>query len=84
MSILVYSKPECPWCDKAKALLAEYNFTYQEMILNKDYTKEDLQRIVGENSKITVPQVIIDNRLVGGYEKLLEYFETHSIFGIHN
>jgi len=81
MSVLIYSKDDCPWCDKAKALLTKNNYSYQELILNKDFTREDLKRIIGEDKKLTVPQILVDNKLVGGYESLLEYFEDHFVLG---
>ena len=38
------------------------------------------KNLVGK--KVTVPQIIINGKLIGGYEDLLEYFEQHSIFGM--
>lgn len=81
MNVIIYSKHGCPWCDRAKALLSQYKFSYSEKILNQDYIKEDLQLILGPEKKLTVPQIVIDDKLVGGYGDLLEYFENHFIFG---
>lgn len=76
MVVTVYSKPDCPWCDKAKALLKEKNMSYTEKVLNVDYTRDDLRLIVGPDKKLTVPQILIGNYLVGGYENLVTYLET--------
>ena len=81
-NIIVYSRPDCPWCDKAKDLLKTYKFPYQEKMLDVDYSKDDLRLLVGPEKKLTVPQIMIDNTLIGGYNDLLEYFEDHNIFGI--
>lgn len=81
VEIVIYSRDSCPWCDRAKALLSQYKFPYSEKILNRDYVKEDLQSVLGPNKKLTVPQIVIDDKLIGGYEDLLEYFENHFIFG---
>jgi glutaredoxin len=80
--IILYTKDDCIWCEKAKTLLKEQKFSYHELLLNKDYVKEDLQNLLGEGKKVTVPQIIINGKLIGGYEDLLEYFEQHSIFGM--
>lgn len=82
MKIVIYSKPDCSWCDKAKALLKQYSFDYSEKTLNVDYTKDDLRELVGPDKRLTVPQIILDNKLIGGYEDLLQHFENHNIFGV--
>ena len=33
MAIIVYSKPACQFCDKAKALLTQLHYEYTEMSL---------------------------------------------------
>ena len=80
--ITIYSSDYCPWCDKAKTLLNSVGLKYQEMILNKDYTKDDLRELLPENIRLTVPQVFIYNKHVGGYEGLATYLENHNIMGI--
>ena len=81
-NIVIYSKPDCPWCDKAKTLLKNYKFAYNEKVLNVDYSKEDLRVLIGPEKKLTVPQIFIDDKLIGGYENLVKYFEDHFIFGM--
>ena len=39
---VVYSKPNCPSCVKAKALLQSKNIPYQESIIGKDIQVETL------------------------------------------
>jgi glutaredoxin len=80
--ITIYSSDYCPWCDKAKTLLNSVGLKYKEMILNKDYTKDDLRELLPENIRLTVPQVFMYNKRVGGYEDLAAYLENHNIMGI--
>lgn len=82
--IVVYSKDDCPWCVKAKDLLTKYNFKYVEKKYGVDFTREDLYNLVGPDKKLTVPQVIINGELVGGYEDLAHHFERHNIFGVQS
>lgn len=82
IKFIIYSKSDCPWCEKAKKLLDSYNFPYEEKVLNIDYTKEELAKLLPENTKITVPQIFRGDQYIGGYDTLLGYFEQHGIFGL--
>ena len=73
--ILVYSKHDCTWCDKAKRVLENLRYPYQEMIYNVDFTKEELQNLVGEGIKPTVPQIFADGIRIGGYDDLKEFLK---------
>lgn len=68
MKAIVWSKDMCPFCDKAKALLKLKGIQYEERNINKDYTKEQLLEAV-PNAR-TVPQIFLDDQLVGGYTEL--------------
>lgn len=76
MNIVIYSRLDCPWCDKAKALLQHKNMEYTEKVLDVDYTRDDLRLLVGLEKRLTVPQIMIDNYLVGGYENLVTHMEA--------
>jgi glutaredoxin len=76
MKMIIYSKPDCPWCDKAKAILENLHIQYVEKIFNEDFTKEDLCAILGPDIKPTVPQIFrFDGIRIGGYEDLRVYLE---------
>lgn len=75
MNIVVYSRDNCPWCDKAKALLGEKNLSYTEKKYNRDFTKIELMEIINNPLKeVTVPQIVIDGVNVGGYTDLVKHF----------
>ena len=74
MTIQIYSKPNCTYCDKAKSLVKKLGMTYEEKIFGKDFkTPEELYEAVGKQVR-TMPQIKIDGELVGGYNQLVEYF----------
>lgn len=77
----VYTSTNCNWCIKAKRLLQDYNFDYDEKKLNEDYTREELRVVVPEHLPLTVPQVFIGNHRIGGYEDLADYLESTGIMG---
>ena len=39
--IIVYSKPNCPQCDKVKHELKSTNSEYKEIVVGKDITREE-------------------------------------------
>lgn len=77
MNIVIYSKPNCPWCVKAKELMNKLRLKYDEKILDVDYKREDLRELVPENLPLTVPQIFIDGNRIGGYEDFAEWCDNH-------
>lgn len=61
---LLYTKPMCAWCDKAKALLAEHNIAVEEI------PATDHLGLFKQRGWSTVPQVILDGMHVGGFAEL--------------
>ncbi|MAV94444.1 MAG: glutaredoxin [Euryarchaeota archaeon] len=76
---VIYSKPNCPYCDKAKALLNKTQIEWQEIVIGKDVTVEQLFeefRLNGQPQPKSAPQIIIHGKYVGGYTELQQYFEN--------
>jgi glutaredoxin len=72
MKAVVWSKPACPFCDQAKALLKLKDIAYEEKIIGDGYMKEDLlEAVPGARS---VPQILIDDQLIGGFQELKQHF----------
>jgi len=71
--IIVYSKEDCVWCDKAKDLLTKNELPYTLLMYGVDYTKEDLQNKLGPNVKLTTPQIFFNGEHIGGYQELDAY-----------
>jgi glutaredoxin 3 len=65
---IVWSKYHCPFCDQAKALLTQRGISFEEKKIGDGYTKEELLEAIP--SARTVPQIFIDDRLIGGFNEL--------------
>lgn len=78
-NIIVYSKPNCPYCVKAKRLLTQMKLTFTEHVVGVDATREQLLE-AAPNAR-TVPQIIIDDKVIGGYDQLASYIENTGFNG---
>jgi glutaredoxin 3 len=68
MKTIVWTKPNCPNCDQAKALLKNKGIEYEERNIGVDWTKEQLLEAVP--TARTVPQIFMGEEYVGGYTEL--------------
>jgi glutaredoxin len=73
MKAVVYSKYNCPYCEQAKSLLKLKGIQFEERKIGDGYTKEDLLEAV-PNAR-TVPQIFIDEQLIGGFTELKEHLK---------
>jgi glutaredoxin-related protein len=73
MKAIVWSKNQCPYCVQAKNLLASQGIEYEERNINHNYTREQLLEAV-PNAR-TVPQIFIDDKLIGGFTELRQYLQ---------
>lgn len=73
MSVVVWSKYNCTYCDQAKALLQQKGIRYEEKKIGDGYTKEELLEEVP--TARSVPQILINGTLVGGYQDLVKYID---------
>jgi ribonucleoside-diphosphate reductase alpha subunit len=69
---VVYSKPNCKYCNYAKTFLQSNNAKYTEIPFNTETLKE-LKNILGDD--ITFPQIFIKNNMkhIGGWSELYHY-----------
>ncbi len=69
--ITIYSTATCPICDKAKSLFKKWNIEFKECRVDID--KAALKEMLTiTNHARTVPQIIIDNKWIGGFTELTE------------
>jgi len=71
MKAIVWSKYHCPYCDQAKALLTQKGIPFEERKIGDGYTKEELLEAIP--TARTVPQILIDDKLIGGFTELRKY-----------
>ena len=70
---IVWSKDQCPYCVQAKNLLQSQGIEYEERNINHNYTREQLLEAV-PNAR-TVPQIFIDDKLIGGFTELRQHLQ---------
>ena len=68
MTIEIYGKTFCPYCDKAKALCEREGYEYSYKELDKDFSRDEFFDIFP--TARTFPQIKIDGNDVGGYTEL--------------
>jgi len=74
MQAVVWSRDACPFCDQAKALLKLKGIEFEERNVSRDWTKEQLLEAIP--SARTVPQIVLDGELVGGFTELRKQLEV--------
>lgn len=77
MKATVWSKYHCPYCDQAKALLKSKEIPFEEKKIGDGYTKEELLEAVP--TARTVPQIFIDDKLIGGFTELKQYLQEQNV-----
>ena len=75
MNVEIYSKTNCVFCDKAKIKLQNHN--PKIYILDKDFSRDDFFKNF-PNAK-TFPQIIINEKHIGGYSELKKWMEGNSL-----
>jgi glutaredoxin 3 len=69
MTVLIYTKTTCPFCVRAKALLAKKGAAFQEIeITDKPALRSEM--IEKANGRTTVPQIFINGQHIGGCDDL--------------
>lgn len=72
--IEIYTLEWCPYCNKAKSFLKSKGFSFQEYYIDDPEVKREMmERTDGAK---TVPQIFIDDQLVGGYDSMMEMKQT--------
>jgi glutaredoxin 3 len=68
--VTVYMSDWCPYCRRAKDLLAGKNVSVSEINVEDDLKFRE--EMMARSNRRTVPQIFIGDRHVGGCEDLLE------------
>ena len=79
MKAEVYSKSNCPFCVKAKALLTQKGIEFEELdaVALRDQLIERVTKDTG-NAPRTVPQIYLDGQYIGGYDQLAAHFANQA------
>jgi len=80
MSVTIYSKPNCAYCEQAKQLLNANHLLFDEIILDVGQQKVEGKSYVPLNEfkehypeAKSMPQVFVDDLRIGGYVELKQY-----------
>lgn len=66
--VVIYTKPFCPYCARAEALLGKKGVDYEEIVASMDPEKrEEMRRRSG---RLTYPQIFVGDTHVGGSDDL--------------
>ncbi len=69
MKATLYTKPTCPYCVQAKALLAQKKIKFEDHdISNNPSLRKKISDSVGGYG--TVPMIFLDGNFIGGYSEL--------------
>jgi glutaredoxin len=78
----VYSKPACPACDQAKALILAKGLSYEEIVLDIGQPKVEGKMYISRDALLakfptarTVPQILRSADYIGGITELRQSFE---------
>jgi glutaredoxin 3 len=66
--VQIYSTRWCAYCVRAKALLDARGIEYEELSLDDDPAFR--QKLFDLTGRWTVPQILLDGQLLGGYTEL--------------
>ena len=64
----IYTKDYCPFCHRAKALLAAKGVRFEEYEITSDAARQ--REMIERSGRFTVPQIFIDGHHVGGSDDL--------------
>lgn len=78
-TVTIYTKDLCGYCDMAKAKFDQLGLKYETKNLGTDITREELLEIL-PNAR-TMPQIVINNKVIGGYDQLIKYIEETGFNG---
>lgn len=78
MNVEIYTLDYCPFCKRALAFLNDRNvkFTQYKIDGNENEMRRKLGKEFNIEGEVTVPQIIIDGKRIGGYTDLITAYEN--------
>lgn len=74
---LIYTKPNCTYCVKAKNLFSIENISYTESVIGEDITREDFMSLFPDQR--SVPLIFVNGEKIGGYNELRDYLSRKPV-----
>lgn len=72
--IVLYTRGTCAYCHRAREFFRSKNLSFDEIDLSE--RSKDLEELKQRTGHMTVPQIFIDDRFVGGYTDLIAAAES--------
>ncbi len=81
MDVEIYTVDYCPYCKAALKFFNEHNVKYRQTRIDDDENAwfEKLGKTFNIKGDVTVPQIVIDGRHVGGYTDMMELYEKDEL-----
>jgi len=67
MVVIVYTAPNCPWCDRVKEFLKENKIKFKEINVAENF--EAAQEMMRKSGQMGVPVIDIDGEIVVGFNE---------------
>jgi glutaredoxin 3 len=69
--VLIYTRPFCGYCERAKSLLEKKGVAYEEIVASMD---PEMRKQMQERSggRMTYPQIFVGDHHVGGCDELMD------------
>ena len=76
--VTILTSPTCSYCHAAKDLLKQQGVSYQEVDITSHNVAVQLevQKLLDKSGARTVPQIYIDDNLIGGFRELSELIKS--------
>ncbi|HEY2768025.1 MAG TPA: glutaredoxin domain-containing protein [Solirubrobacteraceae bacterium] len=75
--VTVYTTDPCSFCVRLKGLLGTRGLAYEEINLSRDPVGR--AELVSKTGMMTFPQVLVGDRVVGGYAETLSAMESGAL-----
>ena len=73
MKFLIFTKYRCSFCDRAKTLVEQKGYEYDSINIEEG---NNIELLLDKHKYArTMPQIFINDKLIGGYTDLVKYFE---------
>ena len=73
-TVTIYTKDYCPYCRAAKQLLHSKGVEFTE--IDVEFDAQKLDEMIQRSQRFTVPQVFFDDRHIGGYDDLVQFYSN--------
>ena len=73
VKIEIYSRNDCIWCERAKAMLNIKKIPFTELKLSVDFNREELLEFFPTAK--TFPVIVVNDKFIGGYDDLSKMLE---------